>query len=345
MPDEHRYVQYLQEQLVADDGWRPIIERLRSELAPSIPEHLRDSTTDVFVRQWNSFEPTTEYDLPATHAIFQPILDDIVAASTAIGLRPVAAIRLATSTDMAAGPISRPGTGGHLLFVGPGTSTFCNYWAKVIAWHCDSLVRANGPRPVASRLETKAALRLDARPLALALRLAHRYARDASVVGFGPVEIPEAANGIRHELLVGMETFVVAHEYSHFVAEERLPELSGHNLERFCDALGLQLARNAPAQHSNWSNFVGAGAIAFFAASNFCMELEAIVSNRAVGSSESHPPLLERIAVIAETVPRITDEDQRAAVEVYVNDFVAMVTNFFQEGLEIAQEVLRQSEN
>jgi hypothetical protein len=343
MPDDHRYVQYRQEQLVADDRWRPVIERLRSEPVPSIPEEMRNPEFDVILQRWRSFEPTTEYDLPSTHATFQPILEDIVAAASAIGLKPVAEIRLATSTDMAAGPISLPGTGGHLLFVGPGTSAFCNYWSKVIAWHCDSIARANRPGPDRSRLDTQDALRLDARPLALALKLALRYASDASVVGFGRVDIPEAANGIRGELLVGMETFVLAHEYGHFVAEERLPEMSGHDLEYFCDAVGLQLARNAPSQQSNWSNFVGAGAIAFFAAINFCMEVEALGCDRPVGASDSHPPLLGRIAAIAETVTQMTENDERAAVTAYVHDFVAIVGNFFEEGLVIAQEALRRS--
>lgn len=342
MPDDDRYVQYLQEQLLSDDHWRPVLDRLRVQPPPSIPAQVRDVGLREMLQRWSSFEPSTRYDLPATHAIFQPILDDVAVAAATIGVLPVANTRLATSTEMAAGPISRPGTGGHLLFVGPGTSAFCNYWAKVIAWHLDSLAQAIGHRPIAGRAETRVALRLDARPLEFALKLALRYARDASVVGFGTIDLPETANGVRNELLTGMETFALAHEYSHFVAEERLPELSGRDLEVFCDRLGLQLARNAPSQQANWSNFVGAGAIAFFAASKFCLEVEAIGFGRPAISRDSHPLLPDRIASVVKSVAQTTSPDQLANVNAYVDDFVAVLDNFFEEGLEIARALIGQ---
>ena len=69
MRDDDRYVEYLQEQLLSDDGWQPVLARLRDEPAPSLPNHQCDAEWEDVLRRWNSFEPSTRYDLPATHAV------------------------------------------------------------------------------------------------------------------------------------------------------------------------------------------------------------------------------------------------------------------------------------
>ena len=341
--DDDRYVQHLQEQLMAHDGWGPMLDALRREPAPTPPDHTRSSELEDMTRRWNEFKPTTVHDLPSTHAIFQPILNDITLAASELGIPAVAEIRLVTATDMAAGPTARPAAGLHYLFAGPGTSSFCNYWAKVIAWHIDALRRAIGTRPMVNRIDTRAALELDSGSLRTALGLAIDYAKHGSTVGHGVVEIPQPANGLRLELLTSMETFVLAHEYSHFVAEEHGLGVTGHELELFCDQLGLQIARNAPSQRDNWSNFAGAGAVLFFAAAGFCSRLEALWLGDPITGDSSHPSLAERVNAVATNAIGQTDPDQRQAVETYLIEFLRILDDFFAEGLEIAQAAWEQS--
>jgi hypothetical protein len=50
-----------------------------------------------------------------------------------ISLRMFLVPLLATPTDSNASPAARPTTADHLLFIGLGTASFCNYWAKCIS--------------------------------------------------------------------------------------------------------------------------------------------------------------------------------------------------------------------
>ena len=70
------------------------------------------------------------------------------------------------------------------------------------------------------------------------------------------------------QLLHAMELFVVAHEFSHFVVEERFPTWRGsldaeqvHPSELFCDELGFSLSRQAQSASENFAAFSGVGAV------------------------------------------------------------------------------------
>ena len=70
-----------------------------------------------------------------------------------------------------------------------------------------------------------------------------------------------------------MEVFAVAHEYAHFVSEERIPQFTGslnasqsRQLEFFCDELGLVISRECEGARNNYLLFAGIGALVFFRA-------------------------------------------------------------------------------
>src|SRR6185503_14348115 len=112
----------------------------------------------------------------------------------------------------------------------------------------------------------------------------------------------------RTQLLTAMEVFVVAHEYAHFLAEERqlqfadaaeLPQAKA--LEFFCDKLGLQIVRQWASPHDNWLAFTGVGPIVFFSALHICEKCAFQLARRSMGhkrspagsrgDESSHPPI------------------------------------------------------
>jgi hypothetical protein len=106
-----------------------------------------------------------------------------------------------------------------LLFIGPGTFFFCNYWAKVVTSVVTAIPFAHGLEKVAVAEDVQKILRFNPSGVALAGRLALHYGAFGTAIGFGEVHAPNLA--YRVHLLHAMETFAVAHEYSHFVAEEQ----------------------------------------------------------------------------------------------------------------------------
>lgn len=341
--DDDRYLEYLQDQLLTDPGWLPAFEKLQNRSGiPPKPPGLDDADPIWEVEaRFRSFTPRTQYELPLTQQIFAPLLDDILDASKILGLKPVAGIRLATSTDMSAGPVSRPGAGGHHLLIGPGTWSFCNYWAKVISEQLHSIGTNLSGSPIVDRGQILEVARSNPEPLRLAVRLAINHSAYGSLVGFGVVDQPKELALYRSQLLRSMETFALAHEYSHFVAEERASSISGHDLEHFCDAMGIQLARNCPGQNDTWLSFVCAGALVFFHSTQFCTEAETIMTGGEAASSDSHPPLHERIVSVTKSIVNRTAEDQRPNVEKFVDEYNLFLEHFFGIALDLVHTVLR----
>jgi hypothetical protein len=101
-------------------------------------------------------------------------------------------------------------------------------------------------------------------------RLALHYGFFGTAMGFGEVRQPADFLANRQELLRAMEMFAIAHEYCHFLANERLPEMQG--VEFFCDALTLQLSRNSTHPVDGWLAFAGIGPFVFFRSFQLCDE-------------------------------------------------------------------------
>ena len=237
----------------------------------------RTSLITHFERSVQGFIPTTPFEVPTTKAIFEPILLEVTQAAAKLGIRPVRPIEIATSTDSCASPASRPTTEDHLLFIGLGTSSFCNYWAKCITAVARAIAPAIGFKRVESAKDLEIVFRQDPSGILLAARLCLYYAVFGTMFGFGEVQQPDTYLPYRLQLLHAMEVFAVAHEYAHFISEERIQEFTGslepsqsQQLEFFCDELGLAISRECESAANNYLIFAGIGALVFFRAIQVC---------------------------------------------------------------------------
>jgi hypothetical protein len=350
MDDSARYRETLQRSLLTE-GWEAAFDARRfGDWARRNEEQLRARAVAVFgekassygtelAKSFERFAPTTQYDLPSTGSIFGPLIDAVRACAAAIGLKPIRDIELVTSTSISPTPFARPTTGVHELYIGLGTSAFCNYWAKGYTAVVTALAEAGPPfETVKSREDVRRRLAEDPRGLALATRFALYYAAMGSLVGFGEVEEPPSSYAYRSQLLRAMEVFVVAHEYAHFVAEERGLAFEGSDgspdskrLELFCDEIGLQLAREWGSKWENWLSFTGVAAIAVLGALDICQTCSEKLATHwnpgarnPVVATESHPPTLERMERIAHWTVTKTATDQRARVQGFIEEYVAI---------------------
>ena len=268
------------------------------------------------------FEPSTRFDLPFTTQIFEPCLRKIEQAAKKIGLKPTRPVHLATSTGIGPSPLARPSSGSHLLFIGLGTSVFCNYWAKAYTAVVKAIAHHDPKTRVVSPDDLKPALASDPSGIALAGRLALHYAVYGTLLGFGKVDQPRGFLLERSLLLDAMEMFVVSHEFGHFVAEERIPAYQGtlipekaRELEVLCDQFGIALSRNA--SEDNFFTFAGVGAIALFRAVELCETTrETLFNLRGSGvipstRTDEHPAVNHRIKLLKERVLETTADDQR----------------------------------
>ena len=155
MDDADWYRRALQRSLLTE-GWeaafdydrlREWVQTNREVLRASARATLGDAASacmDEYQSVVESFFPRSEYDLPETEAIFRPLLDAVVDTARVIGLRLVREVELVTSTSVSPTPFARPTTGTHQLFIGSGTSAFCNYWAKAYT-EIVKAIAAGGP--------------------------------------------------------------------------------------------------------------------------------------------------------------------------------------------------------
>lgn len=343
--DDHRYIEYLQKQTL-DEDWRPAFDSSKwkvwvdknydrlEQMAQSTLGLDGSSLVRQFERSVQAFSPTTQFEIPTIQAIFEPILLEVTQAATRLDIRPVRPITIVTSTDACASPISRPTTADHLLFVGLGTSSFCNYWAKCITATVKALGPSIGIRQVESELELERVFHQDPSGILLASRLSLYYAVFGTMIGFGDVQQPESHTSYRLQLLHAMEVFAVAHEYAHFVAEERIPQFSGsldthqsQQLEFFCDELAFVLGRECESARNNPLIFAGIGAVVFFRAIELCESVRDFLVNsglkgaRGKHSSGSHPFPEERIVAIKSHIFTKTAADQRIEVKQFVEEY------------------------
>lgn len=357
--DAGRYVEYLQAGLLAQ-GWSDVFDskkvaewyaKNRSRLRKLSAARGHEDSVIRLERLALEFEPSTRFEKFETAAIFEPKLERLRQAAHATGLKPVRPIRLATSTEITATALARPTSGEHILFIGPGTSAFCNYWAKAVTAVIKTVALVQPNQRVANCEELTAALKLAPASVVLAGRLALYYGTFGTAMGFGEVEQPKDYLDYRLALLDAIETWVVGHEYAHFLAHERIPDLDGQELEMFCDEMGLQLSRNCIYEGDFWLGFTGVGAIVFLRSFQLCEMVRDLLrksstagvdSGKTLEYSASHPAIEDRIAAIKSNVVGKTVEDQRTSVENFVEEYDRILGCLGREVFETAVVAIRE---
>ena len=275
--DSQRYAEHLQGKML-DPDWSQVfdaasvkkwVQRNASRLAALASQHSKQeaaSLTQQLERQIVDFQPATSFEIPWTKAIFEPLLERIRLTAERIHIRPIRSVQIWTSTDKSPSPSALPTSSTHWLFIGLGTASFCNYWAKVYTSIFIPMASCHLPDDASSQERLKAALSANPSALVLASRLALYYAVFGTLLSFGEVEQPESYSPYRCQLVQAMELFIIAHEFVHFIAEERVEGFQGflesdasQQLEDFCDRLGLTLSREASKRkpellglHGSW---------------------------------------------------------------------------------------------
>jgi hypothetical protein len=365
MDDSDRYREALQKSLVSD-GWEQAFDhgRLKEWLAKN-EDRLRlnarallgesDDAHVAYCKAIEDFVPKNRYDLPSTEGIFRPILEGVIQCAASIGLKPTRDVELVTSTSISPTPFARPTTTTHQLFIGLGTSAFCNYWAKAYTAIVKAIAASGPPfEKITEASQLRTHLARDPRALILSARLSLYYAATGTVLGFGEVEQPRDHFAERMQLLQSMEIFAVAHEYAHFLADERglsfvdeTGEPAPIGIEYFCDAIGLQISREWGSKNDNWFAFAGVGGLAFFRAIETCTNCANAVAMRSAapvdtamrsaGNAISHPPASERALTLIKRSIDTTAVDQRKAVESFLGEYDLICTAIGTYVLELVE--------
>jgi hypothetical protein len=364
--DSNRYREWLQKSLLTE-GWeaafdhRRLTEWVRNNRELLMAMAQSCAGDEETVREYESFvqafSPKSGYDLPTTEAIFRPLFDEIVECAKESGLKPVRDVELITSTSISPTPFAMPTAGTHQLFVGPGTSAFCSYWAKAYTAIVKAISAGGDLQPIMSSENLRSRLSRDPSGINLAVRLALYFSVTGSLLGFGVVDQPPDYYSYRLQLLQSMEIFVLSHEYCHFVAHERELEFrdqDGHpfsqGLELFCDAMGLQLSRLWGSKNNNWLAFTGVGGLAFFRAIDICESGAAELLNcnlrlalprakeRRQLESDSHPPVTERTMNLITWAIDRTANDEKAAASSFLAEYDLICTTIRNDVSEILRE-------
>jgi hypothetical protein len=348
----HRYIEYQQRQLLTP-GWADFFDpqlmrtwlakngaKLNADLASQYDD--TSSPAAHLENLLHGFEPKTAFDSPQTQAIFGPILEMVKGGAEEINIRVQRPIEIVTATNVGASAAAIPTAteGSHFLFVGLGTSSFCNYWAKAFTAIVKTLARPNPFRRFTRREDIEAVLKSDPSGVILAGRLALAYAMYGSLIGFGQIDQPPDHLAYRLQVLSSMEVFVVAHEFAHFVADEQMPEFRGqldaeasHKLEDFCDQLALQISRHYANRADNFLSFVGLGGILFFRAmqiSEYALEQLSRISGHTHSSSSAqraalpnarYPDFATRVERLKSLVLSTTADDQRQQVVDFLEEY------------------------
>jgi hypothetical protein len=138
--DSHKYIEYLQRSLHTP-GWEEFhdVSKMkewfannRSKFDATMAPQYEGLTSPAahMEKLLQEFSPQTKFDSPYTQGIFGSILEAVKTAAGEINLTLHKHIRLLTSTEAGSSPTAMPTDGEHMLFIGLGTSSFCNYWSK-----------------------------------------------------------------------------------------------------------------------------------------------------------------------------------------------------------------------
>lgn len=368
MSDEERYRIFLQESLLTS-GWEAAFDhdRLKNWLrsnreklqanAKSVLGEFGLEYVEKFSQAVEEFKPVSKYDLPITNAIFEPHLSAVIETAHTIGVLPIRQIDLITSTSISPTPYARPTNDTHQLFVGLGTSMFCNYWAKAYT----GVVRgigAKGPpyNAMSSAQQIRESFSDDISSFLLAARLAMYFGATGTLLGFGKIEQPLSYLAYRAELCAAMEHFVIAHEYAHFIAFERGLEegadgegLSGIELEYFCDEMGLKISSEWGAKNKNWLAFTGLGAIALFRSLEVCLDCTSRLANvfpalqplsrgGASRNSTTHPAAADRVERLIDKAIEGTCDEQKKDVEAFLREYDLILRTINEDILDIVRD-------
>ena len=343
-PELRRYIDYLQRNLLSEGSeaahdptrymtWISANRGRLIEIASN--SGASADLVDEMEAQLAEHKPMSSFDSVVARSIFQPMVDDVLLASEALGMRPQRPVIFANSTDVGPSAAARPSSGEHLLFAGAGTFAFCNYWAKLIAQISVQFhAQFGGLRMTRDRLLKSAAM--ERGPFVDACRLVLYCGQAGSAIGFGEVVTSVPSNAFRMELLCAMELFVVAHEVGHcFVEERRGPEHPvGPEEELTCDAYALAISRSVGNTRNNWSAFCGAGGVLTLRTTDLCFpHHDGIAPNPLLGP---HPVSARRISSLERLVNRFTDSDQVTQSEMYLrelHEIVDVVSYLSEEAL------------
>lgn len=354
MNEEDRYIQYLQENLLTE-GFEEHFNKLGNlknlDQLGNVYNRWQNLYPDYMQeleRKLQLFTPKTQYDDFFAKQYFEPKLNEVETSLQNLGIHLNGKISVETSTSATPTPHARPTSGHHLLFAGAGTMSFCNYWAKAITAiifnynSTHTMKRIEFPEQIVDCFKRNPALILQCSKLCL------RYACFGSLLGFGEIIQPEHYLDYRTQLLDAMETFIISHELSHFVAEERFdddykgslsPEHS-QQLESFCDELGLQISRECH-KTSNWLTYCGVGALTFFSTYALCEDVRKLVAEKFIPTkfnkeiTENHPEINSRIAALKHNVISDTVVEERDAVESFFDEYTVILNVVRKETLEI----------
>ena len=348
-PEIKRYIEYLQGHLLTPGSERfhdhqAFLDKLRSYSGPlKVSRPPRTDAERALFEKWKveavSFQPDLKYDSYTARNIFKPLLDALLADGAAHELKINAPVHLVPSTDLSATPATRSSDGIHMLFVGLGTSCFCNYWAKAFAWLSTTCAKIN-TGPVSENL-IKLALAADKGSVELSVRLTWYYRVFNTLAGFGTVAEPELAFHYRMELVSAMELFALGHELGHmWIAEQAETDATfekllndPHGTELACDNYGFAVSRSVGSDMQNWSAFSGAGALCFLYAADWCTRPR----TNDVEKASSHPDLETRRNNLIKLAFGNTAPEQRSAVASYLIDFKA----YLEYLRTIVEEVLK----
>jgi hypothetical protein len=356
-PDDlYRYIEYLQ-RTIHSQGWesfhdlylmRAWFETNSAKFDVNLAPQYNNigSPTAHLEKLIHDFQPKTSFDSPFTEAIFSPLLAQVRLAAERLGIKSTRKIHIATSTNVAASPMILPTDASHFLFIGLGASSFCNYWAKAFTAVVRSIPISDPPKRISSVEDLRAGFKTDPGPLIFALRLALAYANYGSVLGFGEIIQPPSYLAYRGQILNAMEIFIVAHEFAHVVAAERIPKFQGslepnvaQDLEIYCDEMALAVSRAWANENDNDLAFAGIGALLFFRA----IELSESVRDKLVDilqmpapseslpvagprarlshHASSHPSLSTRISAIKSLAISCTEVDQRTDLAAFTEEY------------------------
>jgi hypothetical protein len=330
-----RYVKYLQQSLVNEEMPEVYDQHVLANLIvknryrlQEIASNYRGVLTDCEIESHFSdmvaYQPQTEFQTVYSARIFDPLVEEISGIATELEMGLSRPIIVANLPDIGIGPLSRPSVETPMIFAGVGTSTFCNYWAKIYSTFLSGLASCGG----LEGQESCAQKVLSQMPVlvAQATKISIYYAYTGTTLYFGAMQEPASALAYRLELLKAMETFILAHEFAHLYLEEKNPALQGNcspdvirDLEFQCDKIAFSLCRHYGAKKTNWSAFCGVGAFLFFEAVKTSYFARGFLHG-AAAKGDGHPSPTERQHRLFEFAIESTTADQKEAVAYYMED-------------------------
>jgi len=324
----------------------------------SPPPELNRKMSMLLQKGMLSFKPDSAYDNYFSKTFYTSKVDQIKKTAKKIGIELQREIIIENSTCISPSPSARPSEGAHILFAGPGTMAFCNYWAKGISSLAMGISYTLKGKRAESKESVNDCFKANPAPVILCSKLALYYGFFGTLIEYGQVNIRPSFVALRNELLDAMETFIVGHEYSHFVAEENIDQFRGMisseqalKLEKFCDELGFKISREYGSEKDSYLLFTGVGALTFFTMFNLCEKIRELVLSVSLndnekhgevfdGKADSHPPLIERIEELRRLLNAYTVPDQLNATVSFFDEYALILNTLCEFILEVAEEAI-----